>query len=256
MPGELCEGNDGPGQTRGSIREHMLEGKCTLAVVPARSGSKGIPDKNMRSLSGTSLIGLAGRCLDSLAWIDAKIISTDSVDYAREGMRYGLEAPFMRPSELSTDTAGAVETITHALREAENFCSKKFDIILIVEPTSPLRRPEDIESSVRLLLSSGADSVVTVNPLSSKFHPAKVLREHEGRIYFYETRGAAVVMRQSLDALYWRNGVCYALTRSCLVDQKRIITANTVPFIMEREVVNIDEPIELEWAEFLLKRQG
>src|SRR3989304_2034118 len=123
----------------------MWQGKNILAVVPARSGSKGIPDKNMRHVKGISLIGHAGLCLQQLKWIDAKIISTDSSSYAKEGERYGLAAPFLRPAELSSDTATAVETIAHAIKEADAHYAKRFDIVLIVEPTSPLRQARDIE---------------------------------------------------------------------------------------------------------------
>jgi len=232
----------------------LLLDKNILAVVPARSGSKGIRNKNIRNIRGTTLIGWAGNCLDRLSWLDSKVISTDSMDYAIEGGRYGLDAPFLRPPELSTDKAGAIETVIHALLESENHYKNSFDIILIVEPTSPLRKPEDIDAAARLLINSGADSVVTVSPLSSKFHPAKALTVENGRLGFYEEGGSLVISRQSLNKLYWRNGVCYALTRACLLDKKQIFTDKTLPLIIDREIVNIDNPIELDWAEFLLSR--
>jgi len=234
----------------------MLRGKCILAVVPARSGSKGIPHKNMRKLLGISLIGWAGRCLSKLPWLDGKIISTDSKEYAEEGKRYGLDVPFLRPAELSSDAAGAVETIIHALFEADRFYGKLFDVVLIVEPTSPLRTPDDIEKATKKLLNSEADSVVSVSSLNFKFHPAKVLSVKNDLIDFYEAYGALVVTRQTLKTLYWRNGVCYALRRESLIKKKRIITNNTMPLFIEREVVNIDEPIELVWAEMLMRRNN
>lgn len=234
----------------------MFMDKKIVAVVPARSGSKGIPNKNMRTLAGKSLIGWAGDCLKQLPWIDGKIISTDSPGYAEEGRKYGLDAPFLRPPELSSDTAGAVETVTHALLEGERYYKKMFDIILIVEPTSPLREPQDIEETTRLLVTSGADSVVTVSGLSSKYHPAKILTIKRRKLVFYNKAGVSVVSRQSLDNNYYRrNGICYAATRNCLLDKRKIITDNTVPLVIDREVVNIDDPIEFEWAEFLLSRQ-
>lgn len=234
----------------------MLEGKRILAVVPARSGSKGLPNKNMRLLDGISLIGWAGRTLGQLQFIDRRIISTDSPEYAREGERYGLEAPFLRPPRLSTDTAGAVETIQHALTMMETLTNQSFDIVLIIEPTSPLRLPLDIEKAVRRLISSGVDCVVTVSPLSSKSHPLKVLKVTEGRLDFYLEAGRTIKDRQSLDQLYWRNGVCYALTRTCLMDQAAVFVERCVPEIVDHPVVNIDEPWELEWAEFLLARRA
>jgi CMP-N,N'-diacetyllegionaminic acid synthase len=231
----------------------MLLGKNVLAVVTARSGSKGIKHKNMRELGGVSLIGRAGQCLGALPWLDAAIISTDDAEYAREGERYGLKAPFLRPERLSSDTAGSVDTLVHALEESEKFFGKTFDVILIVEPTSPLRIPQDIENATRLLLESGADSVVAVSPLDPKFHPRKILSVDDGKLEFYQESGASVVARQSLSTFYWRNGVCYALTRECLLEKKKIFTENTLPLVIEREIVNIDEPLELDWAALLLE---
>jgi CMP-N,N'-diacetyllegionaminic acid synthase len=233
----------------------MLLGKTILAVVTARSGSKGIENKNMRLLNGITLIGRAGNCLQQLPWLDNKIISTDSEEYIREGERFCLDAPFIRPLELSSDSAGSVETVTHALIESEKLYRTHFDIVLIIEPTSPFRKPIDIYESVKLLIEFGADSVVTVSPLNVKYHPAKVLTINDNHLGFYESRGAKVVTRQSLDQLYWKNGICYALTRDCLLNKKVIFTQNTLPLIIERELVNIDDPIELDWSEFLLKNK-
>jgi CMP-N-acetylneuraminic acid synthetase len=230
----------------------MLEGRRILAVVPARSGSKGIPNKNMQLLRGVSLIGWAGKTLGQLPFIDVKVISTDSADYATEGRRYGLEAPFLRPPALSTDEAGAVETVQHTLTTLEALNRQVFDVILIIEPTSPLRLPCDIETTVRQLIALGADSAVTVSPLPEKAHPLKALKVANGRLEFYLEAGRNVKGRQSLESLYCRNGACYALTRSCLMEQAAIIGRNCVPVIIDRRIVNIDEPWELEWAEHLL----
>lgn len=230
----------------------MYQGKTVLAVVPARSGSKGILHKNLRPLAGRSLIGWAGDCLGQLPWLDAKVISTDSPEYAREAEKHGLAVPFMRPPELSTDRASAVDTMLHALAECEAAYGRQFDIALIIEPTSPFRTPADIEAAVALLIASGADSVVGVSPLDAKGHPAKVLRIDRAKVYYYEDRGADVVARQALESLYWRNGICYALTRRCLVEAKAIFTRNTVPLVVQHPVVNIDDPVDFAWAEFLI----
>jgi len=234
----------------------MLDGKHILAIVPARSGSKGIPNKNMRKVLGISLIGRAGLCLSKLNWLDGKIISTDSKDYAEEGKRYGLDAPFLRPENLSTDTSNIYDTVVHALLEADKFYEKTFDVVVLTEPTSPFRKPEDLEEATKKLISSHAASVVTVSSLNSKCHPAKALSiKDDERLGFYEALGAKVINRQSLEPLYWRNGVCYVINRESLLKNSRFITDNTLPFIIDREIVNIDHPIELEWAEFLLTKE-
>lgn len=234
----------------------MYLNKSVIAIVPARSGSKGIPGKNMRKLSGLTLIGHVGTCLSRLPWLDAKVISSDCPAYIEEGGRYGLDAPFVRPAELSGDTAGAVETAVHALAEAERAYGRTYDVVLLIEPTSPLREAEDVERATELLIRSQADSVVTVSALPSKFHPRKIFGLDGGKLAFYERDGAEIAYRQALDDKYWRNGVCYALTRDCLLNKRKIVTDRTLPLPIDREVVNIDEPVELEWADFLLRKRG
>lgn len=232
----------------------MFEGKRVLAIVPARSGSKGIVDKNLQKLAGLSLIAHAGHCLRALPWLDYGIISTDSQAYADEAIHQGLQAPFLRPPELSGDRVGAVETLNHAISEMEHRTSKRMDIILCIEPTSPLRRSEDIEAAVSLLVNEDADSVVTVSKLDTKAHPGKALTVNEGFLGFYEDRGAAVKSRQSLENLFFRNGVCYALKRDVLMEKQTIFTERTLPLLIDRPLANIDEPIDMEWAEFLISK--
>lgn len=233
----------------------MRSGQSVLAVVPARSGSKGLPNKNMRPLAGKSLIAHAADILAALPWVDRKIISTDSQDYAREAKAHALAAPFIRPPHLSTDTAGAIETLQHALTTTEELDARRYDIILIIEPTSPLRIPADIESSVDLLLATAADSVVTVSPIDTKFHPMKLLAIENERINYYLPQGQGIKARQQLGGQYcFRNGLCYALTRDCLMSQQKIFTDNTRPLVINRPIANIDDASDFEWAEFLLTR--
>lgn len=233
----------------------MIAGKRVLAVVPARSGSKGIPDKNLQTIAGRSLIGWAAVTIQGAATVDQAVLSTDSERYMADAAAYGLAAPFRRPPELSTDTAGAVDTMLHAVSETERVTGERFDVCLIVEPTCPLRRSEDLDRSVTLLAETGADSVVTVSRADSKYHPRKLLTIREDRLDFYDPAGAAVVARQSLEPVYYRNGACYALTRECLFARRAIFTGRTRPLLIERPLVNIDDPLELEFARYLLERR-
>jgi CMP-N,N'-diacetyllegionaminic acid synthase len=228
-----------------------------LAVVPARSGSKGIKDKNIQKLGPYTLLAHAARCIKRVSIIDEAILSTDSKKYQAEGKRAGLKSFFLRPPHLSNDTASAVDVLEHAVWEAENECGARFDILLFLEPTSPMRTPKDIKACVDLLLKTNADTVVSVNPVPTKYHPRKILQKHPDspRIQFYAADGASLVSRQALSQdLFFRNGVCYALKREAFMEKRAFITDNSVAYVMDREVVNIDDPIELEWARFLYKK--
>ena len=234
----------------------MIGPHAVLAMVLARSGSRGIADKNMRIVGGQTLIARAAETVRRCATVDAAMISTDSQLYSDEGVRHGLDAWFLRPVALSSDRASAVDTAIHALLEAERHYGRRFEVALIIEPTSPLRRPEDIDECVRLLVESEAASVVAVSPVDVKFHPKKLLRIEHGEVRYYDAEAASVVARQQIDSvLYYRNGVCYAIRRSVLVEDKRIFAERTVPFVIDRPIVNIDGPFELELAEFLLQRE-
>lgn len=235
----------------------MIHDQHVLAVVPARSGSKGIPDKNMQPVGGMSLIARAAKTLEHVDVVDRRVLSTDSLRYASEGKRYGLEVLSLRPKHLSTDSATAVDTISHALLEAESQFKIRFGVVLIVEPTSPLRRAEDVDEAARLLVSSGADSVVTVSPLDPKFHPDKLLVVDQERLSFHTSNGARIHSRQSLqNGYFWRNGACYAISRNCLLENRAIITDKSIPLVTPQTLVNIDSPWELALADCLVSRSS
>lgn len=230
----------------------MYNGKRILAIVPARSGSKGIKDKNIKPLNEISLIGHAGLILSECTWLDAKILSTDSPLYAEEAGRYQLAVPSLRPAELSSDTARVMDAIKHDLAVCEAHYGQTFDIILIIEPTSPNRTAEDLTACVATLTASDADSVVTVSPIDTKYHPDKLLTIKSDKLTHYSSEGKNIRNRQELKNSYFiRNGICYALTRNCVLEHGRTFTTNTLPVIIDRPVANIDSEIDLIWANFI-----
>ena len=117
------------------------QGRKVLAVVPARGGSKGIPRKNLCKVGGMSLIAHAARTARALDWIDRAVLSTDDEEMADEGRRHGLEVPFLRPAELASDTASGVDVWRHAWLESERHYGCRFDLSVLLQPTTPLRRP-------------------------------------------------------------------------------------------------------------------
>lgn len=231
----------------------MISDARVLAVVPARSGSTGIPDKNLQVVGDRSLLGHAATVLGACDWVDSAVVSTDDDRYRAEAERYGLPAPFLRPVELAGPEAPALDTVVHALHSVESASEQRFDVVLIVEPTSPGRMPADLLAATDLLLNDDAtDSVVTVSPIEAKHHPRKLLEVRAGALVHHRPEGASVVARQQLSGAYFaRNGVCYALRRRCLTDRLGIITDRTLPLVIDRPLANIDTPLDLEWARFL-----
>jgi CMP-N,N'-diacetyllegionaminic acid synthase len=235
----------------------MIDGRTVLAVVPARGGSKSIPRKNLKKVGGVSLVGRAAQVAAALPIIDAALISTDDAEIAAEAIAHGLDAPFMRPADLSGDTATSVDMWRHAWLAAEDHYGKRFDLSVLLEPTSPLRRPEDVERTLRALLKVGAPAAATVSPTPAHYTPHKTLKINaKGEIDFYLEGGAKHSLRQGIPAYYHRNGLCYAVTRDHLVNKGRIIDRGAVAVVVDRHVVNIDDMFELELAEWLLQRES
>lgn len=233
-----------------------LHGQTILAVVPARGGSKAIPRKNLCHVGGKSLVGRAGDVAASLPWIDARVLSTDDREIAEEGRAHGLDVPFMRPDELSGDLANSIDMWRHAWLEAERHYGMRFDVSVLLEPTSPLRRAQDITDTVELLLGGDYKSAATVSPAPAHFTPHKCLTVNDGMIGFYHDAGAKHSIRQTIPTYYFRNGICYAVFRETLVDDGKILGDRSAAQIIDRHIVNIDDAFDLELAEFLFEREA
>ena len=230
-------------------------GKRILAVVPARGGSKGIPRKNLRHICGKSLIKYAADTCAALPWLDYAMISTDDIEMADEARKHGLEVPFLRPNYLGTDNASSVDMWIHSWLKSEEFLNDKFDISILLEPTSPLRTPQDIELCLTKLIENNYLGVATVSLMPAHFRPQKALHiKNDGKIGFYLPNDNSYVPRQKIPPYYYRNGICYALTRKKLIEEKTVLDESCFALLIERDVVNIDEPFDLELAEFLLKK--
>ena len=232
-------------------------GRTVLAVVPARGGSKGIPRKNLCKVGGLSLIAHAARTARALAWIDLAVLSTDDPEMAEEGRRHGLEVPFLRPAELASDTANASEMWRHAWGESERCFGKRFDVSVLLQPTTPLRLPAEVERTVATLIDGGHQAATTVCRVPADFLPDRCLvLGEDGRLRFFQPQGAGVSRRQDAAPLYYRDGTCYARTRRSLIEEARDVEADSAAVVIDHFVVNIDEPFELELAEFVLSRGG
>ena len=227
----------------------MIDGKRVLAVVPARGGSKGLPGKNLRPICGVPLVALVGRIARQVAEIDRAVVSTDSAEIAEVAKQGGLAAPFMRPSDLSGDLIGDVDVLLHALRATEELDDCSYDIVVMLQPTSPLRTVDEVRRCLEMFAANNADSVWSVSPVDKKYHPLKQLSVEGGRLSYYDPRGATIIARQQLEELYVRNGVAYVLSRACLVEGRSLLGKRTFAYITTGPQISIDTAEDLARAE-------
>jgi CMP-N,N'-diacetyllegionaminic acid synthase len=242
--------------TRRTVTKVAIDGVFVLAVVPARSGSKGILRKNLCQIGGKSLVALAAEVSLSVAAIDRAVLSTDDEAIAEEGRRAGLWVPFMRPAPLASDEARSVEVWRHAWLAAEAADGRRYGLSVLLEPSSPLRWPSDVETSLFRMLETGARAAATVSPTPAHYTPHKTLTMLEGnRIGFYRADGARFARRQDIPTYYHRNGICYAARRDTVVEHMTIVEEDCVAIVIDRPVINIDEPSDLEFANYLASKQ-
>lgn len=231
-----------------------MNGLSVLAVVPARGGSKGIPRKNMKRVAGYTLVARAAMVAQKLPWLDASVLSTDDEEIAEEGRRYGLAVPFLRPTELASDTATGIDTWRHAWISSEVHYGRRFDCSVLLQPTSPLRRPEQVELTLQTMLTEGRLSATTISSVPGHYVPEKLLRRHEdGTLAYAHADGARYSNRQAASAYFTRNGICYAARREAIVDRREIIGPDCAGVLIVEASPNVDDPIDLEVADWLAR---
>jgi CMP-N,N'-diacetyllegionaminic acid synthase len=220
-----------------------------LGLVPARGGSKGVPGKNVRPLAGHTLLEYTARAARESGVLDRVILSTDSLEIADAGRRAGLEVPFMRPASLAADDTPMVPVIQHALAETAR-SGWSPDIIVLLQPTSPLRRPDHIRDAVTLLRETNAHAVVTVVEVPRHLSPDYVMRIDEGHLQPFLPEGARVTRRQDARPAYSRDGTVYAFRRSTLETFGGIYGDDCRPLLIDaRESLSIDSPADWDEAE-------
>ena len=232
----------------------MIANQRILAVVPARSGSKGIPLKNIKKLNKKPLIEYTGDFISSLDFIDRAIVSTDSDKIGHIAEACGLSFPFKRPDNISGDVIGDIDVLVHALKQMEKQDGLRYDIILMLQPTSPFRREKYLIESINQLIDRSLDSVWSVSPTDSKSHPDKQLKLKNNKLDYYSERGQNIIARQQLDTLYHRNGAVYVFTRDCILKQNTIKGIKTEGYIIEDILVNIDTEYDFLFAEFAISK--
>jgi len=227
-----------------------------LVVVPARGGSKGVPRKNLRKVGGVPLVARVGHLVSDLDFVDRAVVSTDDEEIAAVAEAAGLAAPFRRPASLSGDRIGDLEVLTHALESVERDDRVVYDIVVMLQPTSPLRRGEHVYAVVSKLAEGGFDAVWTVGPTDLKYHPRKQLALEGDRLFFHHPAGAEVIARQQLEPVYHRDGAAYAIRRDCLLVQKSILGKNASAVVVDEPMLSIDTEEDFARVEASLLERG
>ncbi|TSC80441.1 MAG: N-acylneuraminate cytidylyltransferase [Candidatus Peregrinibacteria bacterium Gr01-1014_25] len=222
----------------------------TLGVITARGGSRGIPRKNIALLAGKPLIAYT---IDAAAQsrLTRCIVSTDDSDIAEMARSLGADVPFLRPAELSTDAAGSIEVMQHAIRWMEER-GERFDYAMILQPTSPLRTGADIDACLELAARTNADSVMSMVQIPD-FAVQKLKRiTEDGRIQpRFADEGQRSAHRDN-DPVYKRNTAIY-LTRVPVLMRGELFGADSRAYVMPRErSVDVNEPMDMAIAELLL----
>jgi len=228
-------------------------GSRVFALIPARGGSRGIPRKNLADLGGRTLIAHAAEVVGSLDWLDASLLSTDDDEIAAEGRRVGLDVPFLRPAELATDTARAADVWSHAWRFLEDRDGVVYDAAVLLEPSCPLRTAEDVTRTIAALLDGAHAAAATISRTPSRWNAYKaVLRDEDGVLSPVLGDAGLEPIRQRTPEHHHRNGACYAVRRATLLERGHVFEEDCVGVPVDRDIVNIDEPADLELARWLV----
>jgi len=225
----------------------VYKGKKILAVITARGGSKRLPDKNILDLAGKPLIAWTIDEAKKSKYIDKLIVSTDSIKIVKVSKKYGAEVPFIRPEHLANDKADSISVLKHAI----DFYKDEFYYIILLQPTSPLRKVEDIDSAIEIL-DDQTKAIVSVcetdhSPLWSNTLPKDLSMKDFIREDVKNKRS------QDLPVYYRLNGAIYISEIDYLIKMNGFIGGRTNAMIMLNEKsIDIDKRIDFDFVEFLI----
>lgn len=225
-----------------------------IAVIPARSGSKGLPDKNIKLLDGKPLLAYAIIAAKKSGLFDTIYVSTDSEKYAQTAIQWGAEVPFLRPEKLAQDESSTWDSVREAIIQYKK-TGKSFDTITLLQPTSPLRTGQDIINGFRLLEEKNANVIIGVceeehSPLWSNTIPEDLNMKMFIRKEILHKR------RQDLPCYYRINGALYIIKTSMLERIENLYEENCFAYIMDkRSSIDIDDAYDFKIAEYTIQME-
>lgn len=224
----------------------MIDDKRVLGIIPARGGSKGLPGKNIRPLRGKPLIGWTIEAARRSKYIDDVVVTSDDPQILAVSKEWGASTPFVRPAELATDEATSAETVLHCL-ESVAPC----DVLVLLQPTSPLRLASDIDTALEIFVCKGAVSVVSVTPSEKSISWSNTISP-EGRIEFVFDQTPSG-RRQDLSQTYYLNGAVYCVDCDWFKRHRKFTASESFCYVMPRErSIDIDTLIDFAFCEILL----
>jgi len=225
-----------------------------IAIIPARSGSKGLPGKNIKILIDKPLIAYSIEAALKARSISEVIVSTDDAHIAQIAIEYGAKVPFLRPKSLATDEALAVDNYIYTIERLNKLRSKQIDSFVVLQPTSPLRTTKDIDEAINLFYRKNADSVISYTKES---HPIYWHKKINDDLSFSEIfNDLNIKNRQAYEDTYYPNGAIYVF-KFDLIKKKQYYSKKSFAYLLPRErAVDIDTIQDFEYAEFLLKKKN
>jgi CMP-N-acetylneuraminic acid synthetase len=223
-----------------------------LAIIPARGGSKGVPGKNIKELGGKPLIQYAVDCALDSNLIENIVINSDDQDIldivASKGSNRIIKQK--RPRDLGLDNSSIVDVVMDILQKLKT----QYDIIILLQPTSPLRTAADIESIIQNFIDDdNLEGVISVIPLQD-MHPARMYKINDDKTLKPLIEDNESQRRQDLEPVYYRNGCFYAVRTKAFLEQKTFMPKNKKAYVMNPDhLLNIDTPIDIKIAEVLIK---
>ena len=230
-----------------------------LGLIPARGGSKSIPRKNIIPLAGRPLLAYTCEAALGSRLLTRVVLSTDDQEIAEVGRQCGVQVPFQRPAELAQDETPSVEVANHAVRWLWDHQRWEAEIVVLLQPTSPLRQSCHIDEALERMQEVGADTVVSVTEVPHRFSPYAIMRLQDGWLhdFWQEPLPFDRFCRQNLPLLYARNGPAILASRTAVIlESQSFYGKQVIPYVMrEEDSVDIDTFFDLRIAECLITGQ-
>ncbi len=233
----------------------MYKGKRVVALIPARGGSKGVPLKNIRALAGSPLISYSISAAKGSKYLDRVLVSTDSEEIASIAKVYGAEVPFLRPKHLAEDASKGIDVVLHATDWLRKNSTESYDLLLLLQPTSPLRTAADVDGIVEELIDSGSAARCLVSVCECEQHPLWANQlPPDLSMESFVLDSVKNKNRQELPVYYRFNGALYLSEISYLEETKSFLGPWTKAYIMPQDrSLDIDTPQDFALAEILIK---